>query len=108
MPKKTKKQKLHAAQRRKSLVLRVPSIKKEVVTKSKDFSSTTPISTEGHKINQDATRSVLFGDIKESSVVFNRDLSKSLIISTILVAIQLGLFLSAKNNYFDISSVIRF
>ncbi|MDP4011724.1 MAG: hypothetical protein Q8P72_05885 [Candidatus Roizmanbacteria bacterium] len=98
MPKKTKKQKLHAAQRRKPLVLRVPSIKQEVVG----------ISTESHTMNQDATRSVLFGDIKESSVVFNRDLSKSLIISTILVAIQLGLFLSAKNNYFDISSVIRF
>lgn len=92
MPKKTKKQKLHTVGRRKSL----------------DFSSATPVSTESHTIKRDTTRSVLFGDVKESSVVFNRDLSKSLIISTVLVAIQFGLFLSAKNNYFDISSVIRF
>jgi len=92
MPKKTKKHKLQAKGRRKPLVLHVPQTLEKMAISTAD--------TRQH--------AALFGDIRQSSAVFKQEFTKSLLITTVLVIIQFGLFISAQNNYFDISSVIRF
>jgi len=107
MPKKTKKHKLQAKGRRKPLVLRVPTIQENTAistshTKQITDSERVTMPTELKKNTR------LFGDVRQSSTIFRQELTKSLMITTVLIIIQFGLFISAQNNYFDISSVIRF
>jgi len=106
MPKKTRKQKLQAKERRRHLVLRTPSAREIKVGK--------PIHQSTNNVTEIRTPSIhtkqpsVFGNSEQLNKTFHHDLSKSIIITTILIAIQFGLYLSTKNNVFDISSVIRF
>lgn len=107
MPKKTKKHKLQAKGRRKPLVLHVPQTQEKMTISTAEISR----NTSPEKVispSEPIKNAVLFGDIRQSSAVFKHELTKSLLITTVLIIIQFGLFISAQNNYFDISSVIRF
>lgn len=104
MPKKTKKHKLQARGRRKPLVLRVPTQQKTAIQRNntqKAIAVDEPIlSTKKH--------TSVFSNSSESTIIFKQDLSKSMIITAVLIIIQIGLFVSSQANFFDISSVIRF
>jgi len=107
MPKKTKKHKLQAKGRRKPLVLHVPQTQEKMAISTAEIRYNTPPETEILP-SEPIKHAALFGDIRQSSAVFKQEFTKSLLITTVLIIIQFGLFISAQNNYFDITSVIRF
>lgn len=102
MPKKTRMQKIGAAKRRKPIVmptysstnksvhnieqLKKPTLQKGLSKENLELSNTTRIPTQ-YLIN---------------------DLYKTLTITFILIMIQIGLFISSKNNFFDISSITNY
>lgn len=104
MPKKTKKHKLQARGRRKPLVLHVPPQQKTTAQRN---DTQKPIAVDEPIISTKKYTSV-FTNSSESTIIFKKDLSKSMIITAVLIIIQIGLFVSAQTNFFDISSVIRF
>lgn len=107
MPKKTKKHKLRAKGRRKPLVLRVPvASQKKAASDAK--TPHTSLTSTGIEMVKSKKQTSLFGDTRKSSAIFKQELIKSLMITTVLIIIQFGLFISAQTNFFDISSVIRF
>jgi len=106
MPKKTKKHKIHAKDRRKPLVLHIPISKETMIVSNTSRHLSTSKTGEISSILDKNTS--IFNNDEQSTEIFKHDLTKSLIITSILILIQLGLFISAKNNYFDISSVIHF
>jgi len=107
MPKKTKKHKLQAKGRRKPLVLHVPSVQQKMAIKDLGVQHFIPSQNEAIP-SEPKKHATLFGNTQQSSTIFKQDLTKSLMITSVLIIIQFGLFISARNNFFDITSVIRF
>ena len=107
MPKKTRRQKIKAKNRRPDLGLRILSNEKEV--KSVD-SRVSPVS-EKVKIStlqKPEVEKRLFSQNQSDVKNFKAELAKSLFITVILIVIQLALYYADKNHYLDLASIVRY
>jgi len=105
MPKKTRKQKRTAQMRRKPLVLTFPSPSSQPAA-TRILAEQTKIKAPSQQASEEET--FVFDEVNQTIPVFKHDLAKSLIITTILIIIQVGMYITAAYGIFDVSTIIRF
>jgi len=107
MPKKTRRQKIRAKDRRPKLSLNLLSNEKAAKPVVSAISPSDK-KIEISPVQEPKSEKMLFAQSKEEVKNFKADLGKSLFITVILIVIQLALYYADKNNYLDLASIIKY
>ena len=105
MPKKTKKQKIEA-QKHRSQPKNTPTPKKVSLTTIPEAPIIAQTITEQQ--SGSSRTPAVFTDASPYTAYFKNDLTKSLMITLIIVCIQVGVYVAALSQVFDINRFIRF
>lgn len=105
MPKKTKKHKLQAQVNRKQKKIEIEKPKQTVSTVT---TTTSPLSVTTNQNHQKEAKIAVFSDSTQEKSFFKHDLTKTLMITILIVCAQVGLYILQISGTIDISNLITF